>query len=380
MALSDRHILQVVSRTLGKLLSLTKPLLQCACIAVLALSINATAQQPLEPVSAEREQGIKLYQAGDIQGALKALRVATRKSKEDGMAWHYFGLSLFRHGDLKDARKAFEKAVKLLPKFAPSHSAFAYLLLSTNRVEQAESEAQNALALETSNSQAHYIVGAVRLRKGYCSEAATHADAASVSAPEFAPAYLLKSEATLCEVAASTVNPFTFSGTIFQTSTGTEKVAEEDKRLKAKKNALRFRAAAESLNKFLELAPNATDAAMWREQLESLRIFAEPADKPENERTVFMSSDLTTWARVLAKPEPTYTEEARTALIEGTVVLRAVFAADGTVQHLLIMNSLPGGLTQQAIAVARKIKFIPATKDGRPVSMYIQLEYNFNLY
>jgi tetratricopeptide (TPR) repeat protein len=241
MALSDRHILQVVSRTLGKLLSLTKPLLQCACIAVLALSINATAQQPLEPVSAEREQGIKLYQAGDLQGALKALRVATRKSKEDGMAWHYFGLSLFQHGDLKDARKAFEKAVKLLPKFAPSHTAFAYLLLSTNRVEQAESEAQKALALETSNSQAHYIVGAVRLRKGYCSEAATHADAASVSAPEFAPAYLLKSEATLCEVAASTVNPFTFSGTIFQTSTGTEKVAEEDKRLKAKKNALRFR-------------------------------------------------------------------------------------------------------------------------------------------
>jgi TonB family protein len=380
MALSDSHISQVVSSTRKKLLSLTKLLLQCACVAVLALSINSTAQQPPEPVSAEREQGIKLYQAGDIEGALTALRVATRKSKEDGMAWHYLGLSLFRRGDLKDARKAFEKAVKLLPQFAPSHTAFAYLLLSTNRVEQAESEAQKTLALETSNAQAHYIVGAVNLRRGNCSEAATHADAASVSAPEFAGAYLLKSEATLCEVAASTLNPFTFDGTIFQTSAAKETVSAEEKRLKAKRTALRFRAAAESLNKFLELEPNATDAPMWREQLESLRIHAEPADNSENERTVFMSSELTAKARVLAKPEPTYTEEARTAQIEGTVVLRAIFAADGTVQHLLIMNSLPRGLTQRAIDAARKIKFIPATKDGRPVSMYIQLEYNFNLY
>jgi hypothetical protein len=38
------------------------------------------------------------------------------------------------------------------------------------------------------------------------------------------------------------------------------------------------------------------------------------------------------------------------------------------------------GLTEQAIKAARRIKFIPATKDGQPVSTYIQLEYNFNLF
>jgi hypothetical protein len=38
----------------------------------------------------------------------------------------------------------------------------------------------------------------------------------------------------------------------------------------------------------------------------------------------------------------------------------------------------PDGLTEMAINVARRIKFIPATKDGRPVSTYLQLE--FNLY
>ncbi len=44
------------------------------------------------------------------------------------------------------------------------------------------------------------------------------------------------------------------------------------------------------------------------------------------------------------------------------------------------VSGLPYGLTERAIAAARQIKFVPATKDGRPVSMYIQLEYNFNLY
>jgi hypothetical protein len=36
--------------------------------------------------------------------------------------------------------------------------------------------------------------------------------------------------------------------------------------------------------------------------------------------------------------------------------------------------------TEASIIVARKIKFIPATLDGRLVSVFIQLEYNFNLY
>jgi hypothetical protein len=44
------------------------------------------------------------------------------------------------------------------------------------------------------------------------------------------------------------------------------------------------------------------------------------------------------------------------------------------------MQSLPYGLTEAAIAAARQIKFEPATLDGKPVSMFMQLEYNFNLY
>ncbi|MBA3323229.1 MAG: energy transducer TonB, partial [Pyrinomonadaceae bacterium] len=38
------------------------------------------------------------------------------------------------------------------------------------------------------------------------------------------------------------------------------------------------------------------------------------------------------------------------------------------------------GLTEKAIEAARRITFTPAEKDGRPVSQYITLVYNFNIY
>ena len=85
-------------------------------------------------------------------------------------------------------------------------------------------------------------------------------------------------------------------------------------------------------------------------------------------------------ARLLFKPEPQYTEEARRNQISGTVVLRVVFASTGEVVQVHALNALPFGLTEKAIAAARAIKFVPATKNGRAVSVYMQLEYNFNLY
>ena len=76
-------------------------------------------------------------------------------------------------------------------------------------------------------------------------------------------------------------------------------------------------------------------------------------------------------ARLLSKAEPAYTEEAREKRVVGTVVLKAVFTGSGQVTDIRVVQGLPHGLTEQAIKVARKIKFIPATKDGKYVSMVI---------
>ena len=85
-------------------------------------------------------------------------------------------------------------------------------------------------------------------------------------------------------------------------------------------------------------------------------------------------------AHVLLKPEPQYTEDARKNQVTGTVVLKVVFASSGDVVQIRAVRSLPFGLTERAIAAARQIRFEPAKRDGRPVSVSMQLEYNFNLY
>jgi len=92
---------------------------------------------------------------------------------------------------------------------------------------------------------------------------------------------------------------------------------------------------------------------------------------------IFSGKDVTSKARVLEKPQPTYTEAASQNQISGTVVLRAVFSSDGSVTNIHTVSGLPDGLTERAIAAAKQIRFVPATKDGHPVSMWMQLEYNF---
>jgi len=104
------------------------------------------------------------------------------------------------------------------------------------------------------------------------------------------------------------------------------------------------------------------------------------ASEVEDYNRVFTGREVTQKVRILEKTEPTYTESARKFGVQGTVVLRAVFSKNAEVTNLYVARKLPHGLTQKAIDAARAIRFTPAMKDGQPVSMWMELQYNFNLY
>ena len=63
----------------------------------------------------------------------------------------------------------------------------------------------------------------------------------------------------------------------------------------------------------------------------------------------------------------------RIARISALALLVAVAGAQ-------VIKGLPGGLTEKAMEAARQIKFIPAMKDGKPVSMWMNFEYKFSLF
>lgn len=105
----------------------------------------------------------------------------------------------------------------------------------------------------------------------------------------------------------------------------------------------------------------------------------EARDK-DYENRIFKPGEVSSKARIIWRPEPQYTDEARKNQVSGTIVLRVVFSSNGEVTNIRTVSGLPYGLTERAMAAARQIRFAPATKDGRKVSQYIQLEYNFNLH
>lgn len=105
-----------------------------------------------------------------------------------------------------------------------------------------------------------------------------------------------------------------------------------------------------------------------------------PQSMPVSMEKSYTGRQVDRKAVLVMRIEPQYTETARQSGVTGTVVLKVIFSAKGSVVNIVTVSGLPDGLTERAIDAARKIKFIPAVKDGKFVSMWIQLEYNFNLY
>lgn len=75
-----------------------------------------------------------------------------------------------------------------------------------------------------------------------------------------------------------------------------------------------------------------------------------------------------------------YTEEARAAKVQGTVILSLKFQPDGTMTDINVVQGLEGGLNEAAIIAVRKIVFLPVVKNGKFVSVSHRMEIKFRLY
>lgn len=89
---------------------------------------------------------------------------------------------------------------------------------------------------------------------------------------------------------------------------------------------------------------------------------------------------VTQGLKIISKPRPGYTDAARQNNIQGTVILRVTFLGSGQVGSISAIKGLPNGLTEQAIAAARRISFEPAKRDGQGQSVTRQIEYSFSIY
>ena len=93
-------------------------------------------------------------------------------------------------------------------------------------------------------------------------------------------------------------------------------------------------------------------------------VAAKPVDRP---------------VEIVFKPTPEYTDEARSARVEGTVSLELEFTAGGDVRVLRVVRGLGHGLDEAAQRAAVRIRFKPAQSDGRPVDSRATVHITFRL-
>jgi TonB family protein len=99
--------------------------------------------------------------------------------------------------------------------------------------------------------------------------------------------------------------------------------------------------------------------------------------KPDPMENVVNLGDLTPRATNLVKPE--FTSEALKAGTEGSVKLELMLDENGAVTSAKALTSLSHGLTEQAVAAARRSTFGPANLNGKPARGIGTITYNFKI-
>ncbi len=91
------------------------------------------------------------------------------------------------------------------------------------------------------------------------------------------------------------------------------------------------------------------------------------------------SGPASTPVEITFKPNPVYTEEARSLKLEGEVLLEVSFSANGTLHVNRVVRGLGHGLDEAAIAAANKIRFKPALRSGQPVDSTAVVHVTFQM-
>ncbi len=83
--------------------------------------------------------------------------------------------------------------------------------------------------------------------------------------------------------------------------------------------------------------------------------------------------------KVLSKVEPEYSDEARIAKYQGTVVVSVEIGPDGFAHNTQVVKGIGLGLDEQALVAIEQWRFEPGMKDDAPVNVLASIEVNFRL-
>lgn len=105
----------------------------------------------------------------------------------------------------------------------------------------------------------------------------------------------------------------------------------------------------------------------------------QPVRKERSGQVFRLSDDGITRPVVLQRVDPQYSDSAREARIQGTVVLEGIVETDGSMTVDRVARGLDSELDHNAVYALEQWRFTPATKNGVPVRFALAIEVNFNV-
>jgi TonB family protein len=101
----------------------------------------------------------------------------------------------------------------------------------------------------------------------------------------------------------------------------------------------------------------------------------------QNQEPIYKAgSNGVTFPHLIHNVNPEYSDKARRAKIEGTVLISLVVDSSGNPTMIKVTRSLGSGLDEKAVEAVQQWRFDPATKDGKPVAVHMVVEVSFRLY
>jgi TonB family protein len=139
-----------------------------------------------------------------------------------------------------------------------------------------------------------------------------------------------------------------------------------------------FFRAPDSLNHVVAFQLTVTVRSMNGEAIsqgQTFKVILSPATRPDAYRDGPSASAPT----LIYKTDPEYTEEARQAKLQGTVLVYVQISPEGIATNIRVLRGIGMGLDEKAMDAVARWRFKPGMKDGRPVTVEAQIEVNFRL-
>lgn len=356
------------------------------------LLLSAAAISAQNPEAKKIYQQVKenILQIGNAQCVSDMTR-AISLDQTQAEYYYYRGFCFSLLDKDKEALADYDQALKLNPALLDALYSRSYLFAHTDR-QKAIPDLKRIIEIDPKQSNAYGILASYYLELGKYDDAFAMGQKVNELVPEGGAGYRYEAESLARRGKYADAIPL-YSEAIKRTQSDTQS-------LKGRAEAYRHvgdTAAAEADERAVaELAKNSGNysngrgtgggmgAGTGNGQPPMLSNPRATGDDASGSRSSENPKPTTTVKilplKITRKPVAGYTEDARKENIQGRVLLKVAFLANGKIGPIRVISGLPNGLTDKAIEAAKLLEFQPELHNGVPVTTYKNIEYTFVLY